>query len=83
MLDPLSRQFERSLISKALQRTGGRRIEAASLLGRGVKEWRYYTTEPEAFLKVFNDALSALPEFPIEMQSYDDPDWDGLTELLP
>ncbi len=35
ILNDLSRQFERSLISKALARTGGRRIEAASLLGMG------------------------------------------------
>ncbi len=35
MLDQLSRQFERSLISRALARTGGRRIEAANLLGMG------------------------------------------------
>ena len=35
ILDGLSRQFERALITKALERTGGRRIEAASLLGMG------------------------------------------------
>ena len=35
VLDQLSRQFERSLIIKALARTGGRRIEAANLLGMG------------------------------------------------
>ena len=35
VLDQLSRQFERSLIMKALARTGGRRIEAANLLGMG------------------------------------------------
>jgi two-component system nitrogen regulation response regulator GlnG len=35
VLHALSRQFERSLISKALARTGGRRIEAAHLLGMG------------------------------------------------
>lgn len=35
ILDELARQFERSLISKALARTGGRRIEAATLLGIG------------------------------------------------
>ena len=34
-LDELGRQFERSLISRALARTGGRRIEAATLLGMG------------------------------------------------
>ncbi len=35
ILDELSRQFERALIMRALARTGGRRIEAASLLGMG------------------------------------------------
>jgi len=35
ILDDLGRQFERTLISKALQRTGGRRMEAANLLGMG------------------------------------------------
>ncbi len=35
ILEELSRQFERALISKALARTGGRRIDAANLLGMG------------------------------------------------
>jgi len=35
ILDALGRQFERALITKALARTGGRRIEAANLLGMG------------------------------------------------
>jgi two-component system, NtrC family, nitrogen regulation response regulator GlnG len=35
ILDSLTRQFERALIVKALERTGGRRIEAAALLGMG------------------------------------------------
>jgi two-component system nitrogen regulation response regulator GlnG len=35
ILDGLSRQFERALIIKALERTAGRRIEAANLLGMG------------------------------------------------
>jgi len=33
--DPLTREFETVLITKALQHTGGRRIEAAGLLGIG------------------------------------------------
>jgi two-component system nitrogen regulation response regulator GlnG len=33
--DPLTRDFETVLILKALQHTGGRRIEAAGLLGIG------------------------------------------------
>jgi two-component system nitrogen regulation response regulator GlnG len=35
ILDNLNRQFERALITRALARTGGRRIEAANLLGMG------------------------------------------------
>jgi two-component system nitrogen regulation response regulator GlnG len=35
ILDTLGRQFERALIIKALARTGGRRIDAANLLGMG------------------------------------------------
>jgi two-component system nitrogen regulation response regulator GlnG len=35
ILAALGRQFERSLIERALARTGGRRIEAAGLLGMG------------------------------------------------
>ena len=35
ILNSLSRQFESTLITQALQHTGGRRIEAATLLGMG------------------------------------------------
>jgi two-component system nitrogen regulation response regulator GlnG len=35
ILDELGKDFERTLISQALRRTGGRRIEAAGLLGMG------------------------------------------------
>ena len=35
IIDQLARDFERTLIVKALQHTGGRRIEAATLLGLG------------------------------------------------
>ena len=35
ILEALGRQFERSLIARALARTGGRHIEAANLLGMG------------------------------------------------
>jgi two-component system nitrogen regulation response regulator GlnG len=35
ILDTLTKEFERTLITKALQHTGGRRIEASTLLGMG------------------------------------------------
>jgi two-component system nitrogen regulation response regulator GlnG len=34
-MDDMTRSFERALILKALAHTGGRRIEAANLLGLG------------------------------------------------
>jgi len=34
-MESLNRQFEKSLIAKALAHTGGRRIEASQLLGLG------------------------------------------------
>ena len=35
MIDVLGSQFEKALITRALMHTGGRRIEAAQLLGLG------------------------------------------------
>ena len=35
IMDELTRQFEKALIARALAHTGGRRIEAATLLGLG------------------------------------------------
>ena len=35
ILDTFNKDFERTLITQALQHTGGRRIEAATLLGMG------------------------------------------------
>jgi two-component system nitrogen regulation response regulator GlnG len=35
VLETLSKQFERAIIAKALIHTGGRRIEAATMLGMG------------------------------------------------
>jgi two-component system nitrogen regulation response regulator GlnG len=35
ILDTLTKEFERTLITQALQHTGGRRIEASTLLGMG------------------------------------------------
>ena len=35
LLEELTRQFERALITRALAHTGGRRIEASVLLGMG------------------------------------------------
>ena len=58
ILDALGRQFERALISKALARTGGRRIEAANLLGMG----RNTITRKIQELGIEDDAEREKPE---------------------
>ena len=58
ILDALGRQFERALISKALARTGGRRIEAANLLGMG----RNTITRKIAELGIADDAEKPAPD---------------------
>jgi two-component system nitrogen regulation response regulator GlnG len=52
ILDGLTRQFERALIVRALAKTGGRRIEAANLLGMG----RNTITRKIQELDIDNDA---------------------------
>jgi len=60
ILDQLGRQFERSLIVKALARTGGRRIEAAHLLGMG----RNTITRKIQDLGIDDDKSGPEPDFP-------------------
>ena len=61
----------------------GHGAQVASLTGGGVREWRYYTRDPEAFFGALNEALSSHPEYPLEFTVFEDPEWEGLAELLP
>lgn len=56
--------------------------QALSLTGNGQKEWRYYATDQDAFLASLNTDLRGHPAYPIEIQSFYDPDWSALREYL-
>ena len=73
--------FENALLASVDARADG--VQVASLAGGGVREWRYYTRDPEAFFRTLNEALSSHPEYPVEFGVFEDPDWEGLAELLP
>jgi len=60
ILDALGRQFERALITKALARTGGRRIDAANLLGMG----RNTITRKIQELGIDDEKSGSEPDFP-------------------
>ncbi|MDO9222136.1 MAG: DUF695 domain-containing protein [Caulobacter sp.] len=73
--------FEDALLGPVDARGHGAQV--ASLTGGGVREWRYYTRDPEAFFQALNEALSSHPEYPLEFAVFEDPEWEGLSELLP
>jgi hypothetical protein len=60
----------------------GTGVQAASITGNGSKEWRYYTYDPGEFMSQLNDALTGQPAHPLDIQMFDDPDWDALGELI-
>ncbi len=49
----------------------------------GTREWRFYTPDTPQFAAGFNAALDGLPIFPIEIETFSDPDWNAFAELKP
>jgi len=50
--------------------------------GMGLKEWIFYATSSEAFMERFNQLLSGFPAFPIEIEFYDDPEWQVWADMV-
>ena len=48
----------------------------------GTREWRFYASDTELFMEGLNDALAGQPDYPIELQAYLDPEWEGLSEWI-
>jgi hypothetical protein len=69
-------------VTAAVQDSGAG-VLVASLTGAGVREWRFYTLGPDAFMDALNAGLESHPEYPLEFDAFEDPDWNALAELLP
>jgi len=69
-------------VQPALQASGAG-VLVASITGAGVREWRFYSIGPDAFMDALNTALDKHPEYPLEFEAFEDPDWNALAELLP
>lgn len=74
------RTFEDALEAGTEARTIG--VQAVSLTGAGVKEWRYYTGDGEAFMASLNLDLFGHDPYPLDIQMWDDAAWLGLSEIL-
>jgi hypothetical protein len=57
-------------------------VQVASLTGAGHKEWRYYAPDAEAFVAALNDSVADHPTYPLEIEMFDDAEWQGLQQLL-
>ncbi len=44
--------------------------------GEGLREWTYYAKSDHEFMARLNYAFAGMPEFPIEIHSASDPNWD-------
>jgi hypothetical protein len=60
----------------------GTGIQAASITGAGHKEWRYYAPDADAFVAALNASLDGHPTYPLEIEMFDDSEWQGLQQLL-
>lgn len=54
---------------------------AYSRTGNGLKELVYYISDRDRFMDAFNDALSGHPRYPIEINFYEDREWEDFEKL--
>lgn len=55
-------------------------FQALSLTTDGKKEWRYYASNTDEFMESLNADLRGHEAYPLEVQSFLDPDWSALRE---
>lgn len=47
----------------------------------GSREWRFYTPDVDGFQREFSEALRGLGPYPLDLQVFDDPGWNGFAEI--
>jgi hypothetical protein len=56
-------------------------IQTVSRTGNSKKQWEYYITDRDQFLKAFNEVMRGKPRLPIKIDFYQDADWQALRDL--
>ena len=56
-------------------------IQTLSRTGNGKKQWEYYITDREQFLKAFNELMRGKPQLPIKINFYEDANWQSLRDI--
>ena len=56
-------------------------VQAVTRTGNGLREWSYYIKDRDEFTEAFNRALSGKPRLPIQIDFYEDPNWEELVNV--
>ncbi len=57
-------------------------ILMASVIGSGRREWILYVTDPDEWLKNFHLGLKDLPDLPLAIHQYKEPEWNIWNKLI-
>lgn len=77
---PMLERFEDTLV--AAYESDRLALLAHVLTCDGLRQWVFYTSDPEQCVERLNDAFADEPEFPIELSADADPDWSEFLETL-
>ncbi|HZZ77233.1 MAG TPA: DUF695 domain-containing protein [Gemmataceae bacterium] len=50
--------------------------------GNRVREWQWYTRDPEETMSLVNETLGKYEMFPVQFSFHDDPDWGAYARFL-
>lgn len=72
--------FEKKLEDELTRRRIG--ILAAVKTGKSLRKWYYYNISAQEFMSSLNKISNPDSPFPIDLQLFDDPTWEALSEIL-
>ena len=69
-----------NLMDDALVEKGTARLMTV-FTGEGIREWQFYTDDEDFFMEKFNEALNEQPVLPLEIDAFEDENWDAYNDL--
>lgn len=72
-------QFE-ELVETALERARQAFLSVV-VTGNGVREWQWYSRDPNETMELVNEALAGCDPFPIQLSLEEDPEWEGYSRF--
>jgi hypothetical protein len=65
-----------NLMDEVIVEKGTARLMAV-FTGEDVREWLFYTDDEEFFIKKFNEAMDGQTVLPLEIEAFEDKDWNA------